>query len=176
MDAPGRCHRQRSDGVRTEVPRSFGLMTSGMKDLKVWQESVALGGEVLRAVRQSSRRETKAFTDQMIQSAVAVASSLAQGYACHAAEEQRLSYADARRALLDLETRIAVAKAAGLLQPPAVAQLGVRTAAVGRLLAGYVAYLDRQAESALGLPTLAHTLRVELLDDREIGPPRSPAP
>ena len=175
MDAPDRCQTRRSDAGPMRMAGSFGSMTSGMKDLKVWQEAVALGGDVLRAARQSTRRETKAFTDQMTQSAVAVASSIAQGYACYSAEEQRLSYADARRALLDLETRVAVAKQAGLLQPPIAAQLGVRLTTVGRLLAGYVAYLDRQAESALGLP-LAHALRVDLLDDREIGSVRPPAP
>ncbi len=147
-------------------------MSSGMKDLKVWQEAVALAGEVVRAVRQATRRETKSFTDQMMQSSVAVASSIAQGYASYAPEEQRLSYSDARRALLDLETRVAVAKQSGLLQPPIIAQLTVRLTTVSRLLAGYVAYLDRQAESSIALPGLAHPLRVELLDDREIGSPR----
>src|SRR5688572_18901693 len=147
-------------------------MSGGMKDLKVWQEAVALAGEVVRAVRQSTRRETKGFTDQMMQSAATVASSIAQGYASYAAEEQRLSYSEARRALLDLETRVAIAKQAGLLHPQVMAQITVRLATVSRLLAGYVAYLDRQAESSLALPGLAHAFKVELLDDREIGSPR----
>lgn len=143
-----------------------------MKDLKVWQEAVALAADVVRAVRQSTRRETKSFTDQMMQSAVAVASSIAQGYACYAPEEQRLCYSDARRALLDLETRVTIAKQAGLLHAQVMAQLTGRLATVSRLLAGYVAYLDRQADAAISLPGLAHPLRVELLDDREIGSPR----
>jgi four helix bundle protein len=148
-------------------------MTSGMKDLKVWQEAVALAGEVVRAVRQGTRRETKTFTDQMMQSAVAVASSIAQGYASYAPEEQRLSYSDARRALLDLETRLTIARHAGVIQPAVLAQLGGRLATVSRLLAGYVAYLDRQADqSGIALPGLANSLRMELLDDREIGSPR----
>lgn len=41
-------------------------MPSGMKDLKVWQEAVALAGDVVRTVRQSTRRETRTFTDQMM--------------------------------------------------------------------------------------------------------------
>ena len=140
-----------------------------MKDLKVWQEAVALAADVVRAVRQSSRRETKAFNDQLMHSAATVASRIARGYACHTPEEERLAYSEARRALLDLETGLAVAKLAGLIQPQTTAQLTVRLTTVSRLLAGYVAYLDRQAESALGLPMLAHTLRTELLDDGDGG-------
>ena len=145
-------------------------MTSGMKDLRVWQEAVALAAEVVRTVRQSTRRETKDFTDQMMRSATAVASSIAQGYACYAPEEQRLAYSDARRALLELETRVSIARQSGVLPAPAMTQLGGRLTTVSRLLAGYVAYLDRQADAALGLPGLA--LRTELLDDQEIGAPR----
>lgn len=147
-------------------------MSSGMKDLKVWQEAVALAGEVVRAIRQSARRETKTFTDQMMQSAVAVASSIAQGYACYAPEEQRLSYSDARRALLDLETRVSIARQAGLMPPQVLAQVTTRLTTVSRLLAGYVAYLDRQTESAISLPGMSQPLRVELLDDGAIGSPR----
>ena len=138
----------------------------------MWQEAVALAGDVVRAVRQSTRRETRSFTDQTMQSAVTVASSIAHGYACYAPEEQRLAYSDARRALLDLETRVTIARHAGVLHPQVLTQLTVRLATVSRLLAGYVAYLDRQAESTIALPGLTHPLRVELLDDREIGSPR----
>jgi len=144
-------------------------MTSGVKDLKVWQESVVLAGEVVRAAKQATRRETKSFTDEMMQSAVVVASSIAQGYASYAPEEQRLAYSNARRALLDLETRLSIARQAGLLQAPTVVQLGGRLHNVSRLLAGYVGYLDRQAEhSALSLPHLAHTLRPELLGEQDL--------
>jgi four helix bundle protein len=145
-------------------------MAGGMKDLKVWQEAVALAGEVVRAAKQATRRETKSFTDEMMQSAVTVASSIAQGYASYAPEEQRLSYSEARRALLDLETRLTIARQAGILQAPILAQIAGRLTTVSRLLAGYVSYLDRQAEhTAMALPTLSHTLRPELFEDPEVG-------
>ena len=146
-------------------------MASGVKDLKVWQESIALAGDVVRAAKQSTRRETKDFTDRMMQSAVTVASSIAQGYASYAPEEQRSSYSEARRALLDLETRLNIARQAGLLQAALLVQLSGRLGTVSRLLAGYVAYLDRQAEHvALTIPalSLSHGLRPEPIDDREV--------
>ncbi len=149
-------------------------MASGVKDLKVWQESVTLAGEVVRAAKQATRRETKAFTDAMMESAVTVASSIARGYACLAPDEQHASYSEARRALLDLETRLSIARQAGLLQAPTLAQLAGRLVTVSRLLAGYVAYLDRQAEHAAAiLPGMPSVGRVDLAEDREVGIPRA---
>lgn len=145
-------------------------MASGVKDLKVWQEAVALGGDVVRAVRAITRRETKAFTDPLMHSAVAVACCIAHGYASFGADEQRLAYQDARRSLLDLETRLTIARQAGILQPSTIAQLTVRVTNVGRLLSGYVAYIDRQAAAGTGLslPMAALTVRTPLADEADL--------
>ena len=142
-------------------------MASGVKDLKVWQEAVALGGDVVRAARQVTRRETKVFTDALMHSAAAVACSIAHGYASFAATEQRAAYQEARRALLDLETRLTIARHAGILQAPALAQLSGRITSVSRLLSGYVAYIDRQAAAGTGLPLPmgALTVRTPLADE-----------
>jgi four helix bundle protein len=126
-------------------------MASGVKDLKVWQEAVALAGDVVRAARQASRRETRVITEQLMQSAVAVASNIAHGYASYSPSDQLQSYGDARRALLELETRLTIARHAGILQAPALAPLSGRLTAVSRLLSGYVAYIDRQAAAGSGL-------------------------
>jgi four helix bundle protein len=150
-------------------------MSSGVKDLKVWQEAVALAGDVVRAARQATRRETKSFTDPLMQSAVAVACWIAHGYASFGAAEQRVAYQDARRALLDLETRLTIARLAGILQATTLAQLTGRIATVSRLLSGYVAYIDRQAAAGTGLalPVGALTVRTPLADevDFRAGPP-----
>src|SRR5215213_4005942 len=47
------------------APRSAYVraMATGVKELKLWQEAVALAGEVVRVARTAARRETKAFTD-----------------------------------------------------------------------------------------------------------------
>lgn len=119
-------------------------MASGVKDLKVWQESVALAGDVVRTAKQSTRRETKIFTDQLMVAAVAVGVGIAHGYASYAADEQRAAYQEARRALLELETRLAIARQAGLVQAATMTQLAGRITAVNRLLSGYVSYIDRQ--------------------------------
>ena len=122
-------------------------MGTGVKELKLWQEAVALAGEVVRAARGGARRETKVFTDRLIQSAVAVATHVAEGYAREEVAEERRLYQQARRALAELETHLAVARHAGVVPAAVLAQLSPRTAAVGRLLAGYLAFIDRQRDA-----------------------------
>jgi four helix bundle protein len=119
-------------------------MATGVKELKLWQEAVALAGEVLKAARAGSRRETKVFTDRLIQCGVAVATHVAEGYAREEVAEERRLYQQARRALAELETHLAVARHAGVIPAAALAQLSPRATAVGRLLAGYLAFIDRQ--------------------------------
>lgn len=118
-----------------------------MRDLKLWQEAVALAGDVVRAARQAARRETRAFTDDLMRAALAVAATIADGYARDEPVEQRRCYRGARRALSTLETALAVGRHAGIIPAPTVAQLASRTAAVSRLLTGYLTFLERQMES-----------------------------
>lgn len=119
-------------------------MANGVRDLKVWQEATLLAGEVLRILRQSARRETKAFTDQTIEGAVSIAAALSEGYVLSAADEHRRAVMEARRELVTLEARLAIAKHGGLLTAQSHAQLSARLALVTRLLSGYLGFIDRQ--------------------------------
>ena len=118
-------------------------MAASLRDLKVWQESVALAGDLTRALR-ASRRETKALTDRMMLTAVGIAEQVADGHARYTSTEQREVYRAAKRDLLLVETQMAVARHADLI--PAVAQTNIleRVQLLHRLLAGYLVYLDRQ--------------------------------
>jgi four helix bundle protein len=122
-------------------------MAGGVRDLKVWQEAVALGGELLRVVRHSARRETKTATDALIVTALAVACHIAEGYGRYTAPEQRQLYRAAKRDLLRLETQLAILRHADLLSIAAHGDLVKRTHNVARLLAGYLVYLERQRSS-----------------------------
>jgi four helix bundle protein len=119
-------------------------MSGGVRELRVWQESVALAGEVIRAVRQGMRRETKSVSDAAMASALAVGAHIADGYSRTTPLEQRAAYLAAKGALLRLETELAVAKHADLLPAGAFTELTIRSSQVARLLAGYLVYLDRQ--------------------------------
>ncbi len=124
-------------------------MSSGVRELRVWQESVALAGDLIRAVRPGVRRETRTVSDTLMETALAVAGHIADGYARPTGREQRDSYLAAKRALLRLESQLAVARHADLIPAGSFTELTARSALASRLLTGYVVYLDRQlAEEA----------------------------
>src|SRR5829696_6921277 len=101
-------------------------MASGLKDLRLWQEAVALAADVVRAVRAGSRRETKAFTDELMSAATAVAAGIADAHGRYLPTEQQASYRDAKRALAILETRLAIARQAELVSAATLAQCTAR--------------------------------------------------
>jgi four helix bundle protein len=119
-------------------------MAASIRDLKVWQEAVALAAETVRSARHSARRETKVVTDQLMLTALALASAIADGYGRYTAPEQRQLYRAAKRELLRLETQLAVARQADLMSAQTFAALNARLQTVGRLLSGYLVYLERQ--------------------------------
>ena len=127
-------------------------MSSGVRELRVWQESVTLAGDVVRALRQSLRRETKAVSDHVMATAISVGTHVAEGYGWPSLKEQRASYVSARCALLRLETELAVARHADMIPAGAFTDLTTRSANVSRLLTGYVIYLDRQIADQEAVP------------------------
>jgi four helix bundle protein len=121
-------------------------MAASIRELKVWQEAVALGADVVRTARQNARRETKVVTDQLMLTALAAAGTIADGYGRYTPGEQRQLYRAAKRDLLRLETQLAIARHADLISPPTYAELSARIQGVSRLLGGYLVYLERQLE------------------------------
>jgi four helix bundle protein len=119
-------------------------MSSGLRDLRVWQEAVALAADVVRAVRPTIRRETKVISDALMTSALLVPSHIADGFARPTPSEQRESYLSAKRALMRLESEMAVARQAELVAAGPFGDFAAHGGQVARLLTGYLAYLDRQ--------------------------------
>ncbi len=123
-------------------------MSSGVRELRVWQEAVSLGGDVIRALRQNVRRETKGVSDAIMGTALSVGASIADGFGRYTVPEQRESYLAAKRALLRLETELAIARHADLIPAGSFTDLTARASQVARLLSGYIAYLDRDDVAA----------------------------
>jgi four helix bundle protein len=119
-------------------------MAASIRDLKVWQEAVALAAEIVRSARQGARRETKVVSDQLMLTALSAASTIADGYGRYTAPEQRQLYRAAKRELLRLETQVAIARQADLISSQTHADLSNRIQGVMRLLGGYLVYLERQ--------------------------------
>jgi four helix bundle protein len=122
-------------------------MAASIRDLKVWQEAVALAAETVRSARQGAKRETKVVSDQLMVTALAAASTIADGYGRYTASEQRQLYRAAKRELLRLETQIAIARQADLITAQTHADLSTRIQSVLRLLGGFLVYLERQLTS-----------------------------
>ncbi|HJQ22121.1 MAG TPA: four helix bundle protein [Gemmatimonadaceae bacterium] len=146
--AVDRHHLHGDDAGVRRAGRIFRTMGLGLKDLRVWQEAVALGADVIRAMRQTNRREIKAITEHTMVSAMLMAQHVAEGYGRYAAGEQRQLYRAAKRELLRLETALAIARQADLLSVTSHAQLSNRLQTVNRLLSGFLVYLDRQLSPA----------------------------
>src|SRR5688572_30392138 len=119
-------------------------MGLGLKDLRVWQEAVALAAEVIRSLRATNRREIKSITEHTMMTALVMAEHIAEGYGRYAPGEQRQLYRAAKRDLLRLETDLAVARQADLLSVTHHAELSSKLQTVNRLLSGFLVYLDRQ--------------------------------
>jgi four helix bundle protein len=135
-------------------------MAAAIRDLKLWQEAVALAGEVVRTLRAANRREVKSVVEQVMATAVAVATYITDGYARYEASEQHQLYTAAKRELLRLETQLALARRAELLSAASDAELASRAQSVARLLVGYLAYLDRQLTDRRQSPPPAAPIRI----------------
>jgi four helix bundle protein len=130
-------------------------MSSGLRELRVWQEAVGLAGDVIRALRSNVRRETKAVSDNIMLTALSIGSHIADGFARPAASEQKESYLAAKRALFRLESELGVARHAELMPSGALSDIAARSGQVARLLTGYLVYLDRQIAERESPPATA---------------------
>jgi four helix bundle protein len=133
-------------------------MAAAIRDPKLWQEAVALAGEVIRALRPANRREIKSVIEHVMATAVAVATHITDGYSRYDAAEQHELYTAAKRELLRLETHLALARRAELLSAERDAELSTRAQSVARLLVGYLAYLDRQIADRQTSPPVPGTI------------------
>jgi four helix bundle protein len=132
------------------VASRFARMGLGLRDLRVWQEAVALSAEVIRALKQTNRPQIKGLVEHVMITSLTTVEHIAEGYGRYAPGEQRQLYRAAKRDLLRLETDLAVAKQAELLSVTTHAELNARMQTVNRLLSGFLVYLDRQTTGETG--------------------------
>jgi len=124
-------------------------MSASTRDTKVWQEAIGLAGDVIRVVRQATRRETKAFTDAMMLSASAVASAIAEAPTRPTAPEERECYVRARRSLVAVETQLAIARVSGIIPSSVHAQLASRVASLSQRVSNHLNHFERPPVAAV---------------------------
>ena len=124
-------------------------MAAGVKDLKLWQEAVALAGETLRVARQHGRKELPWFMDALAAAATTVASGIADGYGRADALDQQRVFEQARRSLAAFETQLAIARHSAALPHEVVSALAARASTVARLLSGFLTFIERQKNAEI---------------------------
>jgi four helix bundle protein len=130
-------------------------MAGTPRETKVWQEAIGLAGDIIRVVRQATRRETKAFTDALMLSAAAVASAIAEAPTRPTSAEERECYARARRSLVAVETQLAIARVSAIIPASVHAQLAARVASLSQRVSNQLNHVERDARSAERSPTSA---------------------
>ena len=128
-------------------------MSTGIRDLKLWQEAVTLASEVIRTLRAANRREIKTVIEDALRCASAIAMHIARGYSQYDPASQYDCYTAARCELAQLETHLAIAREADLLSVSTYQAISSRMAQVHRLLGGYLIYLDRQRPGTSARPS-----------------------
>src|SRR5690349_4264814 len=132
-------------------------MASTMRETKVWQEAIGLAGDVIRVVRRATRRETKAFTDALMLSASAVATAIAEAPTRPTPNEERECYTRARRALVGVETQLAIARVSGIIPSSVHAQLAARVGSLSQRVSNQLNHVERHTDKSppASLPLLA---------------------
>ena len=132
-------------------------MPGAARETKVWQEAIGLASDVIRVVRRATRRETKAFTDALMLSAAAVASAVAEAPTRANPSDERDCYVRARRALISVETLLAIARVSGIIPSSVHAQLAARVASLTQRVTNQMNHIDREVDTspAASLPLLA---------------------
>jgi len=106
---------------------------SGHRDLRVWQEAMALAEAVYALTRSFPRDEIYGLTSQMNRAAVSVPSNIAEGYGRGGKDYERF-VGMAYGSLLELETQIELTHRLGLAPTERGDDLLARTASIGRKL------------------------------------------
>ena len=134
-------------------------MAGTARETKVWQEAIGLAGDVIRVVRRVTRRETKAFTDALMLSSSAVASAIAEAPTRPTPSEERECYARARRALVTVETQLAIARVSGIIPSSVHAQLAARVASLSQRVSNQLNHVERHVDKSptASLPLLTDT-------------------
>jgi four helix bundle protein len=87
------------------------------RKLLAWQKARALAVSVYRAVGESEVKRDFGLRDQVLRSAVSIASNIAEGYARETTEDRTRFLTIARGSCAELETQLFIAEDAGLLDP-----------------------------------------------------------
>jgi len=116
------------------------------RDLRVWQMSITLTGEVYRLLKKLPKEELYALSDQMKRGAVSISSNISEGKA----QNTRNGYAHfltiARGSVAELESQLLTCVEIGYLTETDIYQSMDYLAQIGRMLNTMISSLRKPAK------------------------------
>ncbi len=104
------------------------------RDLKAWQEAMALAVDVHRQLAKVPVAATRALTDQMWRSAISVPANIAEGYGRDSTGSYVQFLKIARGSLKELETHILLAQRIGVFDGRDTQPLLANSESIGKML------------------------------------------
>ena len=109
---------------------------AGYRDLKVWQASMQLAGDVYRLSEQFPKHEVFGLAGQLRRSAVSVPSNIAEGQGRNSPKEFHHFLGVASGSLAELETQLILAQQPGYLTEEATRSALQISDEIGKMLKG----------------------------------------
>lgn len=116
-------------------------MASTFRNLRVWQEAMALTAQVYRATAEFPKTETYGLVQQMRRAAISVPSNIAEGKGHRSNKEFTRFLFHARGSLWELQTQILVAEELEYLTGETGRSLFVAAEDISRALNGLITFL-----------------------------------
>ncbi|MGC2212368.1 MAG: four helix bundle protein, partial [Silvibacterium sp.] len=107
-----------------------------------WQRAVDLSVEIYRFTSDFPREEIYGITAQMRRSAVSIASNIAEGYGRNSRNEYRHFLGVARGSILELQTRLAIARKLGFGKPELLEKTENLSEETGKIIWAIIKKLD----------------------------------
>jgi len=119
-------------------------MSSGYRDLVVWQKSMALVRAIYLETRSFPKEEIYGLTSQMRRASISVPCNIAEGQGRMSRKEFRQFLSLSRGSLLELETQLQIAADLGFLDAECARQLIDKTGELLRMLNSLMSSLSEQ--------------------------------
>jgi len=117
------------------------MSQSSFRDLRVWQEAMALTVEIYKSTVSFPKHELYGLTQQMRRAAVSVPSNIAEGKGHYSDKEFSRFLFHARGSLLELQTQLLIAAQLQYLSKEDGRRLTAMAEGVGRALSGLIGSL-----------------------------------
>jgi four helix bundle protein len=117
----------------------------GYRDLRAWQQAMALVTKIYRITRAFPKEELYGLVSQIRRAAVSIPSNLAEGHGRNSRNEFRQFIGQARGSLSEVETQLEISKNLGYVKADVADALMAQADAVGKMLTGLRSWTEKAA-------------------------------